>query len=49
MREVSFAVSVIRSVRASGGHRRHTDRSVSMSLSASILYGKRKMRYVRRA
>ena len=49
MREVSFAVSVIRSVRAVGGQGRHSDRSASMSWSASILYGKRKMSYGRRA
>ena len=41
--------SVNRSVGALGRHGRHTCRSASKSLSASILYGKRKMRYGRGA
>ena len=41
--------SVIRLVRAVKGHGRHSCRSASMSWFASILYGKRKMSYGRRA
>ena len=41
--------SAIRSVCAVGEHGRPTSKSASISLSASILYGKRKMRYGRRA
>ena len=49
MREASFAVGIIRSVRAVGGRGRYTGMSARMSLSVSILYGKRKMSYGRRA
>ncbi len=41
--------SVIRSVCTVGGHGGHTSKSAGVSVSASILYGKRKMRYGRRA
>ena len=41
--------SVIRSICAVGRHGRHTVMNAGMSWSVSILYGKRKMRYGRRA
>ncbi len=40
MREISFTV---------GGHGHHTGKITSMGWSASILYGKRKISYGRRA